>query len=480
MTMLAVLGPGLIVMAADNDAGTVSVFAQAGQRDGVRLLWALLLLAPVLFVSQEMAARLGAVTGIGHARLIRERFGRLWCGFSLGDLLLLNFAILVTEFIGVALSLSYFGVSRYVAVPLAASALIAVTAGGSFRRWERAMYLLVIADLSVILLAVVHHPQPMAVAGGLIPGLDHGAASSTLLLLMALVGTSLAPWQIFFQQSNVIDKRITPRWLALRADRHRRRRPRVRRRRRGRDDHVRRRVQPWRGARAICRRRRDRPRAERTSGPRGGRAVRRRAAQRVPARRRGDLTRERVRDQRGPRREAFAAPRLPRCRHLPPLLRRPHPRRRRHCADPARATGRHHHPRAGARRNPAAEHARAAADAVQRREAPRTTDESSLAQRHRRDRRRRDPRALDDADGHHRPPPRQRRARARGDARTARRRCPDARRAAHPSGRAPGDRAADALATPDVDDADARARRPARESHARASSASRCCAPTPC
>ncbi len=212
--MLAVLGPGLIVMAADNDAGTVSVFAQAGQRDGVRLLWTLILLAPVLFVSQEMAARLGAVTGSGHARLIRERFGRLWCAFSLGDLMILNFAILVTEFIGVALALAYFGVSKYLAVPLAAAGLIAMTTTGSFRRWERAMYVLVIADLLIVPLAVLHHPRPLTVAGGLVPGLDHRAASSTLLLLVALVGTSIAPWQIFFQQSNVIDKRITPRWLS--------------------------------------------------------------------------------------------------------------------------------------------------------------------------------------------------------------------------------------------------------------------------
>jgi Mn2+/Fe2+ NRAMP family transporter len=211
--LLAILGPGLIVMAADNDAGTISVFAQAGEDHGVRLLWVLVLLAPVLYVSQEMAARLGAVTGSGHARLILERFGRLWCAFSLGDLLVLNFAILVTEFIGVALSLSYLGVSRYVAVPLAAAGLIIVTAGGSFRRWERAMYLLVIGDLSLIPLAVLDHPRLVTVASGLVPGLDHSAAGSTLLLLVALVGTTIAPWQIFFQQSSVIDKRITPRWL---------------------------------------------------------------------------------------------------------------------------------------------------------------------------------------------------------------------------------------------------------------------------
>jgi Mn2+/Fe2+ NRAMP family transporter len=212
-TLLAVLGPGIIVMAADNDAGTMTIFAQSGQDHGTHLLWILVLLAPVLFVSQEMAARLGAVTGSGHARLILERFGSRWCAFALTDLLVLNLAILVTEFIGVALSLSYFGVDRYLSVPLAAAALIFVSAGGSFRRWERAMYLLVLADLGVIPLALLHHPGAAGIATGLVPSVRDGTATSTLVLLLALIGTTIAPWQIFFQQSNVIDKRITPRWL---------------------------------------------------------------------------------------------------------------------------------------------------------------------------------------------------------------------------------------------------------------------------
>src|SRR5579862_9872429 len=83
-TLLAIMGPGLVVMVADNDAGGVSVYAQAGQDYGLRLLWPLLLLAPVLFVNQEMVARLGTVTGAGHARLIFERFGRRWGVFALG------------------------------------------------------------------------------------------------------------------------------------------------------------------------------------------------------------------------------------------------------------------------------------------------------------------------------------------------------------------------------------------------------------
>ena len=110
----------------------------------------LLLLIPVLIVNQEMVVRLGAVTGVGHARLINERFGRFWGWFSVGDLFVLNFLTIVTEFIGVSLALGYFGVSQYVAVPIAAVALVAITVSGSFRAWERSMFVFVFANLLVI------------------------------------------------------------------------------------------------------------------------------------------------------------------------------------------------------------------------------------------------------------------------------------------------------------------------------------------
>src|SRR5579862_6973032 len=145
LTLLAVMGPGLIVMVGDNDAGGVATYAQAGQNYGSSLLWTLLLLIPVLIVNQEMVVRLGLVTGVGHARLIMERFGKFWGAFSVGDLFLLNFLTIVTEFIGISLSAQYFGIRPVVAVPLTAAALIAVTVTGSFRRWERTMYVLVVA-----------------------------------------------------------------------------------------------------------------------------------------------------------------------------------------------------------------------------------------------------------------------------------------------------------------------------------------------
>ena len=214
VTFLAIMGPGLIVMVGDNDAGGVATYAQAGQNYGYSLLWVLLLLIPVLIVNQEMVVRLGAVTGVGHARLINERFGRFWGWFSVGDLFLLNFLTIVTEFIGVSLALQYFGVSAYISVPIAAVLLVAITASGSFRRWERAMFLFIAASLVLLPLLILSHPRWGQIGYHLVvPGIQGGASSTAILLIIAIVGTTVAPWQLFFQQSNVIDKRITPRFI---------------------------------------------------------------------------------------------------------------------------------------------------------------------------------------------------------------------------------------------------------------------------
>jgi Mn2+/Fe2+ NRAMP family transporter len=214
LTLLAIIGPGLIVMVGDNDAGGVATYAQAGQNFGTSLLWTLPLLIPVLVVNQEMVVRLGAVTGVGHARLINERFGKFWGAFSVGDLFLLNFLTIVTEFIGVSLALGYFGVSSYISVPDAAVGLIAMTASGSFRRWERFMLLFVVANFLVIPLLVLSHPHLAPVVHGFtVPGIEGGTTSTSVLLIIAIVGTTVAPWQLFFQQSNIVDKRIVPRWI---------------------------------------------------------------------------------------------------------------------------------------------------------------------------------------------------------------------------------------------------------------------------
>src|SRR6202046_487707 len=124
-TLLAIVGPGLIVMCGDNDAGAFSTYGQAGQNYGTRLLWTLLLLIPVLYVNQEMVLRLGAVTGVGHARLIFARLGRFWGAFSVIDLFLLNALTIGTEFIGITLGLDYLGISREIGVLAAALVVVA-------------------------------------------------------------------------------------------------------------------------------------------------------------------------------------------------------------------------------------------------------------------------------------------------------------------------------------------------------------------
>ncbi len=214
LTLIAIIGPGLIVMVGDNDAGGVSTYAQAGQNFGYSLLWTLPLLIPVLIINQEMVARLGAVTGVGHGRLIRERFGRRWGNVSIGSILLLNFLIIITEFIGVSLSMEYFGVSPYISVPVAATLLFAVTATGSFQRWERFMMLFVAVNFFVVPLLLVTKPHyATALHHATVPGIRGGASSSAVLLIISIIGTTVAPWQLYFQQSNIVDKRITPRWI---------------------------------------------------------------------------------------------------------------------------------------------------------------------------------------------------------------------------------------------------------------------------
>ena len=215
-TLAAILGPGLIVMVGDNDAGAFGTYTQAGQMYGTSLAWTLLLLIPVLYVNQEMVLRLGAVTGVGHARLIFQRFGRFWGAFSVIDLFLLNALTIVTEFIGITLGLDYLGVPKVAGVAVAALLIVAAASTGSFRRFERFMMVLVFGSLLLVPVAVAMHPPVGAVVHDMVvPGLPaHGHLSEVMLLIIAIVGTTVAPWQLFFQQSYLIDKRIGPRFMA--------------------------------------------------------------------------------------------------------------------------------------------------------------------------------------------------------------------------------------------------------------------------
>lgn len=214
-TLLAILGPGLIVMVGDNDAGAFSTYGQAGQNYGTMLLWTMALLIPVLYVNQEMVLRLGVVTGVGHARLIIERFGKFWGAFSAIDLFILNALTIVTEFIGISLGMEFLGVPKVIGVCLAAVFIMFAASTGDFRRFERFALILVVASLLLVPIFVMIHPPMAQVAHDFfLPQLPaDGKLSEVLLLIIGIVGTTVAPWQLFFQQSYVIDKRITPRFI---------------------------------------------------------------------------------------------------------------------------------------------------------------------------------------------------------------------------------------------------------------------------
>ncbi|HXK07981.1 MAG TPA: Nramp family divalent metal transporter [Verrucomicrobiae bacterium] len=210
LTFLMVFGPGLIVMVADNDAGAVSTYSQAGAQYGTHLLWVVLLLLPVTYFIQEMVVRLGIATGKGHAAMIYQRFGKWWGLFSLVDLELVNFLTLVTEFAAIHLALNKLGVNPKVGVPLVAAGLVLMAVTGSYRRWERTVVFLCLLDLSWYAIAFwLRPPAGELVRASFLPSVPPGGITADLIfLVIAIVGTTVAPWQLFFQQSCIADKRL--------------------------------------------------------------------------------------------------------------------------------------------------------------------------------------------------------------------------------------------------------------------------------
>lgn len=210
LQFLAVMGPGLIVMEADNDAGAVATYTQAGAQYGTHLLWVLVLLLPITYFVQEMSARLGIVTGEGHAAMIYRRFGRWWGNFSLVDLQITNFLTLVTEFAAISLAASRVGVPPVIAVPVSVLGLVALIMTGSYLRWERIVIGLCLMDVAWFGLATVCRPSiGDVVSHSLIPQAPQGGVTGNLvMLIIALVGTTVAPWQLYFQQSCVADKKL--------------------------------------------------------------------------------------------------------------------------------------------------------------------------------------------------------------------------------------------------------------------------------
>ncbi len=201
---IAVVGPGLVVMLADTDAGSVITAAQSGARWGYKLLLLQVLLIPVLYVVQELTVRLGLVTGRGHGELIRERFGRGWAWLSVSTLVLACLGALISELSGMAGVGLLYGVPTWLTMLLTITLILTVVWTGSYRSVERIAILLGVFELAFLWVAWRAHPDPARLLDGLtrIPLGD----PQYLYLAAANVGAVIMPWMVFYQQSAVVDK----------------------------------------------------------------------------------------------------------------------------------------------------------------------------------------------------------------------------------------------------------------------------------
>jgi NRAMP (natural resistance-associated macrophage protein)-like metal ion transporter len=212
LPLLAVVGPGLIVAAADNDAGGITTYSVVGAQFGYSFLWVLLIITLSLAVTQEMGARAGIATGKGLASLIRERFGVRWTAIALLATLLANLGTTVTEFAGIAASLEIFGLTRYISTPLAALLIFFLVTRGNYKKVERIFLISSVVYLSYIISGVLAHPDWGAVLeGAFVPSFQPNGPF--VLAFIATVGATITPWGQFFIQSYVVDKRLAPEEL---------------------------------------------------------------------------------------------------------------------------------------------------------------------------------------------------------------------------------------------------------------------------
>ncbi len=198
------LGPGLMVMLADTDAGSVVTAAQSGARYGYRLVAAQLVLIPVLYLVQEITARLGLLTGLGHGALIRHTFGARWALLSAGTLFAACLGALVTEFAGLAGIGAMVGVPRVVSVVLPSAALVGLILRGGYRRIEAVGIAIGALELLFIPAALLAHPDPTALMSGLAHPVEGNGGF--LMLLAANVGAVIMPWMVFYQQEATTDR----------------------------------------------------------------------------------------------------------------------------------------------------------------------------------------------------------------------------------------------------------------------------------
>jgi len=206
---LAILGPGMITANAGNDAGGIATFASVGAELGYRLLWVLIPITISLGLVQEMCARMGAVTGKGLADLIRERFGVRWTALVMLALLIANAGVTVSEFVGIAAATELFGISRFVSVPLAALGIWWLVVKSSYQRVERMFLLMSLVFLGYVVSAFLARPDWGTVAFELVKP-NFSLDQAYLFTVVAVVGTTIAPYMQVYVQSSVVEKGVTP------------------------------------------------------------------------------------------------------------------------------------------------------------------------------------------------------------------------------------------------------------------------------
>ncbi len=206
---LALAGPGIIVMVADNDAGGITTYAATGAKFGYSLIWFVILLGPAAFAVQEMCVRLGVVTKRGHAEAIFDAFGPFWGWFSLIDLGFLDFLTLISEFVGMTAAMKVFGVPPVVTVICVSILMIIIVMNGRYWTWEKIVLLFCGLNLIYIPATLLLHPDFNQIQRSLIPYFPNGITPNIFFFLMANIGTTIAPWMLFFHQSSVVDKGLT-------------------------------------------------------------------------------------------------------------------------------------------------------------------------------------------------------------------------------------------------------------------------------
>jgi len=216
LLFFSILGPGIIVLVADNDAGGITTYASTGSKYGFKLLWVLLILLPMAYFVQEMTVRVGAVTKRGHAEMIFEGFGPFWGWFCLSNLAIVNWLTLVTEYFGMCTAMHMFGVPPIYTFIGVTSLLFIIVVTGKYWTFEKLTLLFCAFNLVYIPAAFWAMKTPTApswleASAGFIPNLPGGISGGLLFVILANIGTTITPWQIVFQQSAIVDKGLEPR-----------------------------------------------------------------------------------------------------------------------------------------------------------------------------------------------------------------------------------------------------------------------------